>query len=184
MPRSQDCVSQLIAGLVTAVWWFHPLVWYAADRMRALGEEAADDCVIRAGTRRVRYAAQLLAIASSLGWLRIPSPTRALFGRSHFERRLRAILDPARHRNPLEGEGSLAGLLVACWLMIPLATATPTMIRQTPNPAAPVRINIHMRMHTNPASVETENTAGTSQDDGSSEVANALTEPDSDWCKG
>ena len=30
----RDCLAQVVAGVACAVWWFHPLVWFAAGRMR------------------------------------------------------------------------------------------------------------------------------------------------------
>ena len=139
-----DCLAQLIAGLACAVWWFNPLVWMAARRMRTFAEQAADDCVIRAGTRRWLYAEHLLAIAGSLDPRRLPAPAQGMLQRSYLERRLRAVLDPARRRYPLDPDAALVGLLVACSMAILLATATPSAVRvqaQAPanHPPAPYR---------------------------------------------
>jgi beta-lactamase regulating signal transducer with metallopeptidase domain len=129
-----DCASQMIANLACAAWWFHPLVWYAAGRMRALGELAADDYVIRAGGPPADYAHELLAIAASLGWARLPGPAQTMFHPSHLERRLRAILDPSRRRNALSPRRSMIGIATACALMIPLATLSPSVVRAVPSP--------------------------------------------------
>lgn len=125
----RDCISQLLAGVVTAVWWFHPLAWYAARQMRAVGEQAADDCVIRTGRRRTDYAEQLFTIAAMLTGWRHPGLAQTMHQPSHFERRLRAILDPDRRRQTLSRAGSLAifGLALVCGLA--LATWTPSIIR-------------------------------------------------------
>ncbi|MEX0679536.1 MAG: M56 family metallopeptidase [Pirellulales bacterium] len=132
----RDCVSQMVAAVACAVWWFHPLAWHAARQVRAFGELAADDYVIRAGGNRADYAGQLLAIAARLGWARLPAVAQTMFHPSHLERRLRAILDPARRRDALDSRRSAASILSAFALMIPLATLTPSVIRALPNPAA------------------------------------------------
>jgi beta-lactamase regulating signal transducer with metallopeptidase domain len=145
-----DCASQMIGNLACAVWWIHPLVWYGAGRMRALGELAADDYVIRATGRPTDYAHELLAIAAALGWARLPTPVQTMFHPSHLERRLRAILDPARRRNGLSTRRSLAGILTACGLMIPLATLTTSVVRAVPRPAVqqpqPARVDVYLRL--------------------------------------
>jgi hypothetical protein len=129
------------------VWWFHPLAWLAAGRLRATSELAADDFVIRDGGARTDYAAQLLAIAGSLGWARLPRAAQTMFHPSHLEQRLRAILDPARRRDALDLRRSLAGAAAACALAIPLATVTPSTVHalpQAPPRPASVRLKLHM----------------------------------------
>jgi beta-lactamase regulating signal transducer with metallopeptidase domain len=145
-----DCTSQMIANLACAVWWFHPLVWYAAARVRAFGEQAADDHVIRSSGRPTDYAHELLAIAASLGWSRLPSPAQTMFHPSHLERRLRAILDPLRRRNPLSPGRSLAGIFMASVLMIPLVTLTTSVVRAVGSPVVPqsqpVSVDVHLKV--------------------------------------
>lgn len=154
----RDCLSQLLANLACAAWWFHPLVWFAAGRVRALGEQAADDCVIRAGQARADYAEQLLSIAGALGWARLPRAVQTMFHPSHLERRLRAILDPARRRNDLAGGRSLASIVIACALVIPLATLTPSVVRGVAHPppdnaypAVEVKRQLRIRVPATPA---------------------------------
>src|SRR5690606_21179397 len=63
--RRRDSLSQLIAELGCALYWFNPVMWYAAKRMQTEREHACDDAVLRAGTRASDYAAVLLDIAES-----------------------------------------------------------------------------------------------------------------------
>jgi hypothetical protein len=73
-----------------------------------------------------------------------------MFHPSHLERRLRAILDPARRRNALGGRLSAASTLIACVLMILLATLTSSVVRGVPPPPAeegqPSGLDIHLNM--------------------------------------
>jgi beta-lactamase regulating signal transducer with metallopeptidase domain len=125
----RDCLSQIVAAVACAAWWFHPLVWFAAGRLRALAEQAADDCVLRAGQRRADYAQHLLTIAAALGWHRAAALAQTMFHPSHLEQRLRAILDPGRSRGALGWRPSAASILIGAVAAIPLATFTPSMVR-------------------------------------------------------
>lgn len=144
-----DCATQMFANLACAVWWFHPLAWFAARQLRTCGELAADDFVIRGGRGRADYAAQLLAIAGSLGWSRLPAAAQTMFHPSHLEKRLRAILDPARRRDALDGRRSLAGVAAAAVLVIPLAMFTPSRVRAVADPpqaGQPVSVDVYLKM--------------------------------------
>jgi hypothetical protein len=96
--RRWDTATQWIAHLALAVFWFHPLVWTAARRMREERERACDDAVLALGTRPARYAEHLLQIVRSLGQSEGPAAALAMARRSQFEGRLLAILDGATPR--------------------------------------------------------------------------------------
>jgi len=58
-----DLWTGLLARLACAVYWFHPLVWTLARRMRTLQELACDDAVLSSGFQPVVYAEALVAVA-------------------------------------------------------------------------------------------------------------------------
>jgi beta-lactamase regulating signal transducer with metallopeptidase domain len=60
-----DLRVQLVTSIVCSLHWFNPLAWLAARRLRLERELAADEAVLRAGTRASSYAADLLHIAGS-----------------------------------------------------------------------------------------------------------------------
>ena len=84
-----------VAQLVSAIYWFHPLVQLANARLRQACEEAADDVVIQSGVSASSYSASLLAIAE-----RIADQRSALWGTlgaaSGIESRIRRVLDGNR----------------------------------------------------------------------------------------
>jgi hypothetical protein len=47
--RRRDCLAQLAAQIVCALYWFNPLVWVASRRMQLESEAACDDLTLRAG---------------------------------------------------------------------------------------------------------------------------------------
>jgi len=101
--RRHDFVSNLIAELACAIYWFNPLVWLGARAMRAEAESAADDSVLGNGIRASDYASELLRMAAEIGKL----PGRpALSGASsmiqnRIESRLERILSSSARRRGL-----------------------------------------------------------------------------------
>ncbi len=58
-----DLWTTLAGQLACAIYWFHPLVWALARRMRTLQELACDDAVLSSGFAPVAYAEALVAVA-------------------------------------------------------------------------------------------------------------------------
>ena len=96
--QRRDCAIQAVAQLACAVYWFNPLVWLAARRLRVERERACDDQVLAMGMRPSDYATHLLDVAGSqpLEWA--AAATMAMARRSELEGRLVAILDPEARR--------------------------------------------------------------------------------------
>ena len=119
--RRWDALTQWIAHLATALFWFNPLVWVAARRVREEREHACDDAVLAVGTRATDYADHLLTIVRALGSAPGPAAALAMARRTHFEGRLRAILDSATPRGPVSRTLAAATTLLALTLIVPLA---------------------------------------------------------------
>ena len=103
--KRRDCLTHLVAQLACAAYWFNPLVWMAARRLRTERERACDDLVLASGTRGSDYADQLLDIARVMQAGRFPAvfagASLAMAQRSQLEGRLIAILDPSVPRRGL-----------------------------------------------------------------------------------
>jgi beta-lactamase regulating signal transducer with metallopeptidase domain len=98
--KRRDLLTQSMAQLVCAAYWFNPIVWLAARRMRAERERACDDFVLAAGEKGPDYAAHLLDIAKAAQHRRVtPLVGLAMARPSQLEGRLLAILDPAIRRS-------------------------------------------------------------------------------------
>lgn len=91
--RRMDIVPHLLAEVARVVYWFNPLVWIAASRLRAEAESATDDRVVRAGARPSDYADHLLDIVRQARKAWHPAPLIPLARRAEFEGRILAILD-------------------------------------------------------------------------------------------
>src|SRR5262245_20821825 len=100
-----DWLTLAMAELAVALYWFHPLAWWAVSCMRRERERACDDRVLAAGVGASGYAADLLEVARGLGGKRdnaLPAP--AMARASNVESRLRAILDPTIQRRSVSAK--------------------------------------------------------------------------------
>ena len=123
--RRWDALTQWLAHLALAVYWFNPLVWVAARRLREEREHACDDAVLEIGTAPAEYADHLLTIVRSLGSAPGPAAALAMARRSQFEGRLLAILDHAVRRNGVSRTAALATTAAALACLLPLAAMRP-----------------------------------------------------------
>lgn len=95
--KRRDCLTQWVAQVICALYWFNPLVWLAARRMRVEREQACDDLVLNGGCKASEYAGHLVEIASS--FRRVPQAAAiAMARRSGLENRVAAIVDTSRVR--------------------------------------------------------------------------------------
>jgi len=99
--RRLDALTQALAQLVRALYWFNPLVWVACRLLRAERERACDDRVLELGMPPGDYAAELVAVArGALARGALAEAALGMARRSQLERRIRAILDGRRRRRP------------------------------------------------------------------------------------
>src|SRR2546425_5240188 len=124
--KRHDFIIQLIARIACAVYWFHPLVWLAATRLREEHERACDDHVLRAGATPSEYATHLLEIARGLRAARATSlATVAMARPAQLATRLIDVLDSRRCRDTLSARAALPAWLTAIAVVVPLAAAAP-----------------------------------------------------------
>src|SRR2546423_1448949 len=134
--KRHDFLIQLIARVACAVYWFHPLVWLAATRLREERERACDDHVLRAGTRPSEYASHLLEIARGLRAAPATSLASVAMARpAQLATRLIDVLDTRRCRDTLSTRSALPAWIVAIAVVVPLAAAAPRVAE----PAAVLR---------------------------------------------
>lgn len=131
--RRRDLAGHTLGRLVCAVYWFHPLVWTAARKLRDESERACDDLALACGTRATDYAEHLLDIVTSVRRETTPMVALAMARRKEFEGRMLAILDPElRHSTPSRRQSAaLIGALAMISVLIGAATPAPASARQT-----------------------------------------------------
>jgi beta-lactamase regulating signal transducer with metallopeptidase domain/protocatechuate 3,4-dioxygenase beta subunit len=131
-----DALFQLIGRVAAAMYWFHPLAWYALIRLRVECECACDDGVVHAGERPAKYAEQLLDLARSL---RRPGFSAAVAmarrNSNALERRLVALFDAGRSHAPLDrraGEWLWAIGMLLVWGVAAVQVGPPVVAAGAP----------------------------------------------------
>lgn len=95
--QRNDLLSQFIAKLASALFWFNPFIWIAETKLRLERELACDDLASQAGLSAHGYAQHLLDVA------RLHSRPQAALAISmvrppDIERRITSLLDPSKCR--------------------------------------------------------------------------------------
>ncbi|MDR1957978.1 MAG: M56 family metallopeptidase [Planctomycetaceae bacterium] len=140
----RDVFWQLLSRIVSAVYWFHPLVYWLTRKIRQEREFACDDAVLLSCQNRKDsipedYASVLLNISESLRrtptW--IPGCTVAMAQTHQIEKRIRAILDLKRVRRPVRRMSGLILILSICSITALAGMFSPFEAeRKTPDSAA------------------------------------------------
>jgi hypothetical protein len=120
-----DWLTQLVARLACALYWWNPLAWIAARRLREERELACDDLVLAHGTVPSSYAGDLLEIARAFR----AGPATALAGvamarRSQLADRLLAVLDASRVRGSVGSRQAATAVTAVAAILLPLAALT------------------------------------------------------------
>jgi beta-lactamase regulating signal transducer with metallopeptidase domain len=135
--RRRDLVGHTVGRFACALYWFHPLVWTAAKRLRSESERACDDLALNCGARASDYAEHLLDIVTGVRHHATPAVALAMARRKEFEGRMLAILDPELRRSAPSRKqtvglvGALAVMSLVVGAAVPVARAADTSV----NPA-------------------------------------------------
>ena len=145
----RDVLLQQIAQLSCALYWFHPLVWFAARQLRREREHACDNAVVMAGARPSDYATHLLDVARGYRSTPLMQPAALAMARqSQLEGRLLALLKADCDRTRPTRARIAFSLAAALAMIAPLAAFTPVtrevLVQQSaqvirhPEPSAPL----------------------------------------------
>jgi len=127
--RRLDVMTHIVGQCAVALFWFHPLAWLAAARMRVERERACDDLVLTAGARPSRYAGDLLDLVQTLNGPTAPAAAAlAMARRTEIEGRLLSILDAAVRRGPLGARRIAAALVVAAGGIVTIGAVRPVAL--------------------------------------------------------
>jgi TonB family protein len=120
--KRQDCLTQLLAQVTCALYWFHPLVWVTVARLRRECEQACDDRVLALGTSASDYAGHLVDLARSLQFSERWLPVVAMAKPRELETRVIALLDSRRRRGTVTRARAILCTIAMVLLILPLAT--------------------------------------------------------------
>lgn len=135
--KRRDTWTQLLAQIACAVYWFNPLVWFAAWRLHVERERACDDLVLSNGVVASAYAEHLLNVATRLAsspWTQACG--LAMARRSSLEGRLTAVLSRQRNRRRATNAIVIVSLLIGATIAVPLAMLRAAeTVEQAENPS-------------------------------------------------
>jgi beta-lactamase regulating signal transducer with metallopeptidase domain/HEAT repeat protein len=128
--RRHDLIGHTLGRFACALYWFHPMVWTAARRLRAESERACDDLALRFGARPSDYAEHLLDIVTCVRDHATPAIALAMAHRKEFEGRMLAILNPDLRRTAFSRiqTASLVGVLTLLALVVSAAAPAPRTV--------------------------------------------------------
>ncbi|HEY3265942.1 MAG TPA: M56 family metallopeptidase [Armatimonadota bacterium] len=129
--RRRDWLTQMLTQMTCALYWFHPLVWWAHDRMRTESEQSSDDRVIAAGISAPDYAGILVETARGIRGRCAASPATVAMNmvrRPRIESRLRAVLDRGIPHNPATRRALLGAAVAVSAILIPVAAMGPMLM--------------------------------------------------------
>ena len=132
--QRRDPLWHAIGAITRILHWYHPLVWWALDRLRIESEHACDEAVLRSGERASGYAETLLAIATMRAGS-VPRAALAMVRSGGLEARIEAILSGRGLTRPL-GRGQRAAL-AALAVMLGMVIALAQPVAQAGAPQAP-----------------------------------------------
>jgi beta-lactamase regulating signal transducer with metallopeptidase domain len=135
--KHRDGLALLVAQTACALYWFQPLTWWVARRLRRECELAADEAVISAGMRATTYAQHLLAIARGM---RVPAVGIAMASRpSELARRVHALVGRNRLPAPLTRRRAVLLGVAAAAVLALVACADAAPVVRSPQAAATPR---------------------------------------------
>ncbi len=138
---SGDMLTSLLAGFTCAVYWFHPLAWYASARLRRAQERACDNQVLQLGVAPADYAAHLLEVARSAKEIGMPGFVSVAMARpSQLEGRLLAVLNEGGNRGVLSVRSRTAGAITTAAVLISVSAFSP--MPRAVGAIAPARANL------------------------------------------
>ena len=146
--RRRDLIGHTLSRIACALYWFHPLVWSAARRLRVESERACDDLALVLGAGPSDYAEHLLDIVTQVRGHGAPAIALAMANPNEFEGRMLAILDPGIRRRGLGRlqatglVGSFAAVVLVLGVVSPApkaATMLPGSMSSGPVSSAVVR---------------------------------------------
>ncbi len=120
--KRRDYATNLLAGIVGAVYWFHPLVHIAQSHMKQTREHACDDYVIRSGVGNCDYAEHLLAIAAATGRKQQALQTAlAMSEKEKLRGRLEHIISNNVARSAVSRRGMMLAAIATALILIPVS---------------------------------------------------------------
>ena len=158
-----DWVMLIVAQIICTVYWFNPIVWFAAHWVRIEAEQACDDQVLNAGYQSTDYAQLLLDITRNVKIAtRISRAAVAIARSSKIERRLRTVLAENLNRHPVTKVAAGVGLFIFICFAVPIGAMR---LAQAVNPEDPLYQQTNSKLTLNAERSDTPVSTAETKDD-------------------
>lgn len=127
----RDWLSQCLARVICAGYWFHPLVWIVRQQLGLEAERACDDAVLQR-CEATGYADQLVGLAKRLSAAH-RQPLLAMASRRDLAARVRALLDSGLGRGRAGAAVTAATCLASVALAVTMSPWRLVAAGQTPS---------------------------------------------------
>jgi beta-lactamase regulating signal transducer with metallopeptidase domain/peroxiredoxin len=125
--KRNDPLIYTVVAVIRALFFFHPLIWYASKKIVELAEYSCDDNVLNFTCEPISYAKMLARIASGLPENAIQTnlAAGAIFSRNTFFRRVEIILSDRSSTIRRLSLMAFSGILALSVISMVLALAMP-----------------------------------------------------------
>jgi beta-lactamase regulating signal transducer with metallopeptidase domain len=120
-----DWLSLILARVVAALYWFHPLIWLMLRDLQFNMECAADDKVLKSGSSASGYAQTLMQVSKQADAPHTSVNALAARGKTLMAR-IMAILEPHRQRAAVRKSTWVVSVIISIVILLPLAAISLT----------------------------------------------------------
>jgi hypothetical protein len=123
--KRSDSLTQTIAQIICALYWFNPLMWMTARCLLVEREQACDDIVLAAGIRPSAYAVDLLELSQLFHQMHNASLSALTFVRpSQLYMRLQAVINSTQNRRVVTKHRAVLMWGAALGVVYPIGSIT------------------------------------------------------------
>lgn len=124
-----DWLTTLLVRVVSAVFWFNPLLWMVSRQLFQRAEIACDDYVHQQQKKHTHYASILLEAArQEQSW---QQDALGIGSGSAVYQRIAAVLDEKRERYAMADDKKGYWFVLSTFVLLPFTALTPTLMDET-----------------------------------------------------
>ncbi|MEZ6128861.1 MAG: M56 family metallopeptidase [Planctomycetaceae bacterium] len=119
--RRRDLMIGWLEVVLSAIWWFHPAMWWLRQSLRQAREECCDDVLVARNITAPERYCETLIVAASRQLSDVPEPVAMGFssGEHPAARRIRRLMDTTRLRSDRLRKPALAVVVLMALILLP-----------------------------------------------------------------
>jgi len=130
--KRNDALILTVVSMMRAIFFFHPLMWFATREVSFLAETACDNAVLEITSEPATYAHLISRIAESLPKRVIPTEYAVgiIFSKRFFYRRIMTILSAKKNRIRKLSRKTLVEIITAVVVVLAVVLAFPLGVKR------------------------------------------------------